>query len=840
MAEPTFENALKAMKIALEQGDQTKAKRMAQLAKSLEPKREYQGTLPLINKGIAQTVGGVVDFLNPLDNLGITGSAVTGIENLMKSGGIKLAEEKPEGFLENFMYGTGGAAGAVLPIAKGAQVISKGGNIVGKAAQDAYRSMLTKGGVTSELAAGGLSRAASSEAEKRGYSQPIQDLAGLAGGLGGGVTQMGLSSAGRQFMSSAPGKVIGSGAEAIRGIVDPFTKAGGTRIAREKFKEFAGGEDRASQLANLISKESTELNLTPAQQIGDPKLLQLEKAAMKSDPKLRERITRQRTESRELGLKQSDIGGDIRVTQEFLQARQKEVFDNLDNVIFRATENAKKNMPRVGMSETQASRVVSDEIIKAETAALKTEKELWGQVPTGVKINALESKDVARQLKENTVWAQKSDIPFEVNSFLKQKDTQSVAEMIGLYSKLRETARNAMSGTSKQKNTARIANTVAEAILKDFDNASVSGDVGVKIANARIFSRGMHEKFSRGTVGKLLKRSVDGGQDIDAELALQASMGSGGSKAFVAQRDIDIATSTPETKNATADFLKSKFNEVAFTGDRFNENSTINFLQKNIELINKFPTVKAEIETAIKAQKKLTRASEQTTMFKKAIESSVGGKLVNAQPNRSLEAIITSRYPAKEFAKLLVQVKKDKTGQSLEGLKKAVSNKLIGDNITGANMKAMLSDKEMGSIAKQVYSKSEYNRLKTISAELTKLDAAESVKNVDSTLAKIESNNILSTVARIAGAKVGAVFGDGNAGASLQAAQIGASRAAAIVSKLTNDTARKLMMDAIEDAELFRSLLTDINIPSNYNKAQKTLAPYLVGASSTIIADGQE
>jgi hypothetical protein len=108
----------------------------------------------------------------------------------------------------------------------------------------------------------------------------------------------------------------------------------------------------------------------------------------------------------------------------------------------------------------------------------------------------------------------------------------------------------------------------------------VSGDVGKKIANARIFSRGMHEKFSRGTVGKLLKRSIDGGQDIDAELALQASMGSGGSKAFVAQRDIDIATSSPETKNATADFLKSRFNEVAFTGDKFNKNSTINFLQK--------------------------------------------------------------------------------------------------------------------------------------------------------------------------------------------------------------------------------------------------------------------
>ena len=155
-------------------------------------------------------------------------------------------------------------------------------------------------------------------------------------------------------------------------------------------------------------------------------------------------------------------------------------------------------------------------------------------------------------------------------------------------------------------------------------------------------------------------------------------------------------------------------------------------------------------------------------------------------------------------------------------------------------MKAMLADKEMGSIAKQVYSKSEYNRLKTISAELAKLDAAESVKSVDSALATIESNNVLSTVARIAGAKIGSYIGGGGTGASLQSAQIVSGRFSALVSRLTNDRARRMMIDAVENPELFRSLLLDTSIPSNYNKVQKSLAPYLAGASSTIIADGQE
>ena len=95
-------------------------------------------------------------------------------------------------------------------------------------------------------------------------------------------------------------------------------------------------------------------------------------------------------------------------------------------------------------------------------------------------------------------------------------------------------------------------------------------------------------------------------------------------------------------------------------------------------------------------------------------------------------------------------------------------------------------------------------------------------------------------MARIAGAKIGSYIGGGGTGASLQSAQIVSGRFSALVSRLTNDRARRMMMDAVENPELFRSLLLDTSIPSNYNKVQKSLAPYLAGASSTIIADGQE
>jgi len=76
------------------------------------------GFMAQLNQGIAEGTGGLLDLLNPFDTPAVanvfgsdfsTGSAKTGIENLMDATGIKRAEGEPEGFWPNVSRGAGQA-----------------------------------------------------------------------------------------------------------------------------------------------------------------------------------------------------------------------------------------------------------------------------------------------------------------------------------------------------------------------------------------------------------------------------------------------------------------------------------------------------------------------------------------------------------------------------------------------------------------------------------------------------------------------------------------------------------------------------------------------------------
>ena len=56
----------------------------------------------------------------------------------------------------------------------------------------------------------------------------------------------------------------------------------------------------------------------------------------------------------------------------------------------------------------------------------------------------------------------------------------------------------------------------------------------------------------------------------------------------------------------------------------------------------------------------------------------------------------------------------------------------------------------------------------------------------------------------------------------------------ALLNRLTSNKAEQLMMRAVEDEELFKSLLLDVKNPKNYARIERSIAPYLVGASATL------
>ena len=54
-----------------------------------------------------------------------------------------------------------------------------------------------------------------------------------------------------------------------------------------------------------------------------------------------------------------------------------------------------------------------------------------------------------------------------------------------------------------------------------------------------------------------------------------------------------------------------------------------------------------------------------------------------------------------------------------------------------------------------------------------------------------------------------------------------------ILGGLTNDKAARILMDAVQDPELFRALLTEPKSVQVEQRIRNKLAPYLVGAAST-------
>jgi hypothetical protein len=144
----------------------------------------------------------------------------------------------------------------------------------------------------------------------------------------------------------------------------------------------------------------------------------------------------------------------------------------------------------------------------------------------------------------------------------------------------------------------------------------------------------------------------------------------------------------------------------------------------------------------------------------------------------------------------------------------------------------VLDDPAFSKMISEIYSPDEINRIRVISNELKKLDMSRTRGAVAGGLDPFRPNSMLSVVARVFGARMGARFGGGGMGGELQTASIVSQRMQRLAERLTNDRAQQIMMRALEDKELFRTLLLNPTNPKNFKKIERSLAPYLVGTAA--------
>jgi hypothetical protein len=798
-----------------------------------------------LNKGIAQAAGGLVDFLNPFDQPHAlnpfpegTGSAQAGLEQAMQAGGIEVAQQQPQNVAEGLMRGAGQAAGSMIPVAGAAGAMRSAGGMTGQLADDAFRALTAPAAPVAEVASGGLSGGAEQAAEQAGAPEWVQNMAAVA-------APMSIPAAAGAAKAAAKISPVGALARRAASAVAPYTTAGAKGIATERMQSLAGGPERAEQLARSITRDNP-LELTPAQQTGDPNMLAVEDLAASQDPNLRASLEARRAQSSDLARGNIEaMGGDVERAQSVLAERRRQFTAELQqkaDAALQAAGGRVSGIADVPADSELGSRITSEVRAELEKQVAR-ERELWGAVPQDVPVSTQAARQRFSELDAQTPQAQKDDIPEVARMLLsadgnrRLQDVENVREVHGLYSKLREVARNARAGETPSRNRARIADELADAILDDLNASDASEPFNTAVA----FSRSLHDVFDQGAVSRILKRSRSGVSSIEPETAATRTVGRGGVEGMVASRQLEEAGGARET---IMDYIAGQFGGSAInpgTGEVTTAGAR-RFMAKNRELLARYPELRSEIEGAVSQQETAQQLADRVTRRIAALEDakqSAVARFIGGSADKAVSAIIDAKNPIQAARRIANEARKDTSGQALDGVKGAIANHLINSarrtrgaetGLDATALNRVLEDPKLTRAIGQIFTPVEIGRLRRIGSELAKAQAATDA-NIGTELSGAQANRLVEMVARVAAARHGANMGGGGGG-SIQTAQMASSRMRDFLNHLTKDKASQMIADAVSDPELFRALLTETGSVKGMERAVPKFLPYLAGAAT--------
>lgn len=802
-----------------------------------------------VNRGI----GDVVDAVNPFNAARGVINAITGSDlptdvsasQSMREFGIDAATGDPQNVGQGFARGVGNAAAAAPLFAAGAGVVGATGNrIATSIADDAYAALTSRLGFGTEVLAGGISGAAEQSAEEAGLPEWAQTAAAVAAPLSIPAAVGAARSAGR-IVGSTPvaGMAIRAARDVARGLA-PMTEYGARQVASARLRDLAGGQDRAKELAAEISP-SDPLGRTPAQQTGDPNLLGLERAAAGENPVLRERLEARDAASRQAAEGQiAGMGGNVRDARTYFDSRLKAFKSSMQGRVDQVVKMAQESIDGVGprRSETGNSVALVDNVKAELDAKLAEEEQYWRAVPSDARVRTDQAAAVVDDIVKSTAWAQRRDIPEDLKAAFGENgvlgEATTVAELHGLYSEMRRISRSAMAGTNQNKNLARIANRVADAILEDLGAVGAETPAGKAINSARAFSKSLHETFDQGSVGRILQRTIDGDETVAPEAAIARTVGRGGSQGVADAAKIEAAS--PASAEQITDYLRGRFMDSVIGPDgAFTPRNAESFFRQNRELLARYPRVMAEFRRALTSRQSAEAFAARAEARTKLAEanSPVAGFTVG-QDQKSVLSIIGADDPALAARSVVAAARKDGSGKALAGVKGAFTDYLVGKaatdgGLSGERVLALLRDKNTRVALRQVFDAGEFARLERIAVDLSRIDGQ--ARDVGAFMDS-PSNRLVEYVVRIVAAQKGGQLGGGTMGGSLQAANIVQERARAMLRNLTNDKARRLLMDAIEDPELFKALMVEDPAVKLTPEQMNKLAPYIAGGAAAAFA----
>lgn len=853
--------------------------------------------ISFINRGIARTLGAPGDVINlgigaiheGFDRLGIgrtpprtaipIGSeAIEGGMRALDPAMVPRAGEQPVSAGAYVAQGVGEVGGALLPFGATARTLQGAGRVAGSVlpqagsmargfaddvmgafAQAPVRTLGMEGAAGAGAGFGRFYGA--QEFPDQPWAQALSELAGGVAASAGPAGMMGAAS--RMPITSM----------AVRGIksaVFPFTEAGGMVRAQNRVGQMIEGDPM--DLVGAISAESVG-GLDAVTRTGDEGLMALRQAVLDNDAQLRGEFKQQSAAAvdrlRE-ALAEPGEGVPFATAREFFENRREVAIGLLDTRLQQAGEMAQQRIARLSpeRARSEASVIVREELEKALADARQQEDALWLGIPQDTEIPTDNLTATFEQLRGTLPIAQQEDMPAIAQRLLGGATQDEAAgimrrafpgqnrpsdqlglvaplsELQGLRSKLLEEARKARKAGDRNK--ARLAGNLADAILADLDSFAVqSGDemLAAQYQAARDFTRRLNETFRQGAIGRTLGFAREGGSAVPAEETLARTIGRGGEGGAQAAREIGRAAGAEDlgvdparaagVRLGAEDYLRSQFSDAAVRNGQLDPSAGQRFMTANAEVLDQFPALRQQMADAIQAQRLSdeTVAAQQGRRTGLLANRPVGdptedaiSRVLNAPITAEIDALVKSRNPAEAARSLRTAAQADATGEAVRGLKSGLVD------YVNANA-AALANPRFRAAAEQIFTPAEMQRFDQIAEELGKVQAALANRVSAGQVIDDVPNRIIDFIGRTIGARYGAQAGAGTSGASLVTAQFFSQRVRSALQRLTNDQASALITRAVtEDPELLKALLLRLDTPSNQRFVNRRLEAWLAGA----------
>jgi hypothetical protein len=620
--------------------------------------------------------------------------------------------------------------------------------------------------------------------------------------------------------------------------------------AKEKFSPAKDKvQARAAELLSIGDREgalkalqeardfSPNAQFTASFKTDDPTYSRMEQTILKgsSDGELSERFAQMIEDTNNAIRDDLSFGGSSAEEVQSLFQNQISHFRNLlDARLQIAGNRADKQISKIRVTDLKENiePIVRSQLSDALKEARAFEDQLYKAINQKEIVDINISKIARLELAQSLPAAQKQDMPSAARfldpkspSYLGKKKVKgkteitnqnTIFELRGVQSQLRTEARMARAGDSPNFNKARIADELADSITEDLANIYAEPGSENPIATAIAFSRELNDRFGKGSVAKILKRERRGGDSIDSSKTLSATLGTGKVLDRVAYDNILQAVSgNPEVQNAMEDFIKFKF----FKGEEFNPRQAQEFLNSNSDLMNRMPTLKSEVQNAIRTNDSRLLTESKTKKGTPFLDPKINKAIIymNQGTDQAFKSVLGSNNPAREMKTLIKMTSRDNTGEALQGLKTGFTDYLFNQSVantrlpTGQSKKIIdgtkfneaVQDPKTKQAIISLFSKEERARIER-AARTAQALSQQVMGRPTIELAQQEGLNIMQkALLRISGGTLGRRLGTGTLQAPEQLANIFETLGKGGVF----DAEVKLLEDAIFNDDLFKVLL---------------------------------